>query len=561
MRSRRPLTSKPENRLEQQREVFQYDDNTVHDSLQTLSEFVEQFQYVDDFVFTTSTELKKLTKDSSAIIHSKATVDILETRFEAIVAKLPEVVTKANEADLVELITNEFDNISALLAKIGSSPPATQNLSQAHKTMYKTLSSQLTQAKSSFAAETMATLRSELRELKHGFDHEYETFFTLSSANQSNGQSVLDDCRLSVDKIISLSRLWNEIGEIQMPHIIKDIAKRFETWKSELSTTNKRSSSVSMIPKPSSLRPTKKSDAPPPKRSGKIPRRSQSASRSSEKKPPPLVPEALQEAPANPRKPRRPASAAERQRPKPVEEIKPDEKRGRVQLTEWQTMEGKFARHIAALGANDVLNRFLTELRSLAKERKKQTGPEFEQHIEKLKKAMKAIDQKVLSTKPIAEVAQRLRDAVTAMGSFVKQLPKGATTRSVSRDIDDLQKRLQTLHEQIGRAEWEARLEELRSELTLLQDAASKFAVGDTADLQQLMRENAEIHEKEEVEQDDGERTKICTEMKVVQNRIAAIIAEKKQGQVDEEEAEDLEAELEALLEQQMGLIDQLQTL
>ena len=578
MRStRRPLTAKPEHMLDQQHEEFNYDDNTVQDSLQTLCEFLERFQYIDDFIFTTTSELRKLTEKASGIKHSKYSVVDIETRFEAIALKIPEVVTRANQADLVELITNEFDNLSALFAKIGSNPPATQNLSKAHKIMYKTLSNMLASAKESFASENMATLRTELRDLKHAISHEYETFFTLSKANSSRDSSVIDECRQSVDKIVSVSRLWNEIGDIQLPPLLKDMGKKFEQWKQEVSSTSKRSSSVSMIPKPPVVRGAKKEEQEV-RRGGKIPRRSQSASRSSEKKP--IVPADIQDPhrPTSARsqgaavRSRRPASAANRpvkvdpvrRQPKNDSEDdfvpKTEDKRGRVQLSEWQTMEGKFSRHVAALGTNDVLGRFLTELRATAKDRKKQTGQNFEEHIEKLKKAMKQIEQKVMSTKPMTELGQKLRDAAVATESFVKQV-QGGTTRAIGRELDELVKKLRDVQEKTGRVEWEVKLDDLRAELTMLQDTASRFAVGDTADLQQLMRENAEIQKKEVVSEDDTERKKVCTEMKVVQSRIATIVAERRDGQLDEAEAEDLEAELEALLEQQMGLIDQLATL
>ena len=238
-------------------------------------------------------------------------------------------------------------------------------------------------------------------------------------------------------------------------------------------------------------------------------------------------------------------------------------------MTELKEFETKFARYVAAVGANDSLNRFLNELRVTNKAR--QNKGDIEHHITRLGSLMKQIEDKVVVAKPLFEIEQRLQEVTFAITSCRKQMAT-ATHDDVSKIADELgllKRRLNLIQESCEREGWTSQLEDLKTEIERLNEASAVFVrIKDMdTEIRRLREENIQLikscerTKREQSTELVNQRRKVQVEMKAVQCRIEALQADKKNGELTEAEIEDVEAELDALLEQQMDLIDKMSSL
>lgn len=238
-------------------------------------------------------------------------------------------------------------------------------------------------------------------------------------------------------------------------------------------------------------------------------------------------------------------------------------------MTELRDFEAKFARYVAAVGANDSLNRFLNELRVTNKAR--QNKGDIEHHMTRLGSLMKQIEEKVVIAKPLFEIEQRLQEVTFAITACRKQMATATheDVGKISGELAMLKRRLNLIQESCEREGWTSQLEDLKTEIQRLDEAAAVFVRIEEmdAEIRRLRRENIDLIkacEKTKREQNADlatQRRKVQVEMKAVQCRIESLQNEKKKGEFAEGELEDIEAELEALLEQQMDLIDKMSAL
>lgn len=629
MRSaRKPLTPRRENAdelLTSPRSTA----NNIQESLTSLCDIIQKFQGIDTEIFELVANINSLSRDISSRKQTKSTVSDLQTQFHTITANINGIVDKINSADLVELTTREFDRLSSILAKVNANPPSTPTLGKEHRSTYKCISNTVISAKASFAEENMNSMSSQLLTLKHDLSHEYEPFFRLSQIDKAWRLTIIDECRQIIDKIVDFSNMWNDIGTVRLQPLIDDINRLFETWKKESATSLKRRSpSASLIPRPSSLRTLASSekklldrtDKEPhtPRRSGRIPvsTRSKSATRYSHKK---TSFDIETDFSMTTREPRTPGSETKvrqsgitppRARRSVVDlgktvpiKVVPLLKSPRINHTlveddmsssddefmranqemtyqsptlnrlatdlaeiqaessspasEWHEIEAKFAKHIAALGTNPLFGKLLSQIRAMGKRSRVDYAD--------LKELMQEIEQKVLTSKPIFEVEQRLDDVSHAIARFCSE-----GSEEINMDtLTDMQKRLEAVKEQCEKAAWETQLKELRVELLRVHEVATKFASHNNTELEldNISAENIKLRQQLDEtaqQQDNGfaeKREKVCAEMKAVQGRIAALQIERRHGKLPPDEAQDLEAEFDALLEQQMGLVNSLAAL
>ena len=587
---------------------------------------MQKFQDVDPAIFSMASDIGALSQDVTLSKQTRSGVLELEQRFQKINSELPTAIDKVNSADLVQLTTSTFDKFSYILSKVNANPPSTPALGKEHRCAYKSITDTVVAAKAAFANKDMEGMRQQLGTLKHDLSHQYDPFFRLSQIDKAWRVTIVDECRQLIDKIISLSKVSN-VGHVEVPAVADEIVHAFESWKEEVATAPKRRSpSASLIPRPSPfktiasgerklLERNEKEDSVV-RKTGRIPvsTRSKSATRYEMKR-------SVSDADSGARQPRTPGSetkvrqsritpprarksVAELERTLPSKVV-PLHKSPKIDLSvatdesssddefippnrdmmfqspilnrlatdlaeiqaetsssqsEWSAMEARFTKYVTAIGTNDLFSSLLNALRSIGKRPSRA-------NMASIRDITQEIEQKVLVTKPLFEVEQRLEEVTYAVAGFLKQL--GDEDESPLKQLlIDIQHRLDTLKKTCERAAWDTELKELRVELLRLQEASQKFEATVTreAEVRQISTENAQLkkqvqslnvpHETNTAEQ----REKVCSEMKAVQSRIAALQDERK-NELTEADAEELEAEFEALLEQQMGLVNVLASL
>ena len=628
MRSvRRPLTAKAENAVDLSPPPNK-SAKELHHLLASLSDFMQKFQAIDQAIFSIASDLGAMSQEVAVSKQTRSVVLELEQRFQKMNSELATAIDKVNSADLVQLTTNAFDKFSYILSKVNANPPSMPALGKEHRSAYKSITETVVAAKAAFANEDMEGMRQQLGTLKHDLSHQYDAFFRLSQIDKAWRVTIVDECRQLIDKIISLSKLWN-VGHVEVPAVAEDIVHAFESWKEEVATAPKRRSpSASLIPRPSPfktiasgerklLERTEKEDSVV-RKTGRIPvsTRSKSATRYEMKR-------SVSDTDAGTRQPRTPGSetkvrqsritpprarksVAELERTLPSKVV-PLHKSPKIDLSvatdesssddefiqpsrdmmfqspilnrlatdlaeiqaesspsqgEWSAMEARFTKYVTAIGTNDLFSSLLNALRSIGKR-------PSHANMATIRAVTQEIEQKVLVTKPLFEVEQRLEEVTYAVAGFVKQLGDDEES-PLRRLLIDIQSRLDTIKKTCERAAWDTELNELRVELLRLQEASQKFEATVTreAEVRQISAENAQLrkqvqclnitHETNTAEQ----RDKVCSEMKAVQSRIAALRDERNCGnELTEADAQELEAEFEALLEQQMGLVNALASL
>lgn len=208
-------------------------------------------------------------------------------------------------------------------------------------------------------------------------------------------------------------------------------------------------------------------------------------------------------------------------------------------LLEIKAFEAKLSKYAGSHTVNDLLTQLVSELRSLPKTAKRGMSEKLKQ----VRSLIHSIEDHMSREKPRSEAEKRLHEARSAITNIMQQIGEYR-----SDELETIKEKLS----QIKLTSVEAEIREIREELTKMDTI-----IAENRELKQECEKLRKLQDSNAASQ----RRKVCVEMKAVQCRIAALQTEKKQGGLSETDAEDLEAELEALLEQQMDLIRRMMSL
>jgi chromosome segregation ATPase len=192
--------------------------------------------------------------------------------------------------------------------------------------------------------------------------------------------------------------------------------------------------------------------------------------------------------------------------------------------------EARFTRYIATIGTNDLLTRFLSELR--AAQRNSHRGVDAcGAHFERLRSLMTQIEEKMPIAQPLLQVDARFSELASALDSFTKALAGPQKGHAAKYEAE-----LRSVSQQ-----WAA-IQALRKG----HQTEQLYATVDD----QLRQINKTLTERA------AARASAIQEMRAVQSRMVAIRQER--GRAGQQDREELDAEFEALMEQQSGLIERI---
>lgn len=238
-------------------------------------------------------------------------------------------------------------------------------------------------------------------------------------------------------------------------------------------------------------------------------------------------------------------------------------------MTDLRAFESRFSKYTATIGASEYLRRFLSELRAIQNvlHNDKTSLP---QHVTRLNNLIGEIEEKFETSKPLFEIEMNLDQALNYMNSLSNSLTSSVEASAELAQANAILKQYEMIKDQLEKIANKRRLEaenalsiKFNEEMEKFQKAKDVFqsAQQNNLTLKRLRKENAEL--KKENQQfkatknssNQEQHQKMLLEMKAVHQRMAQIQMERKENECDIEE---LDAEIEALLEQQNMLIEQL---
>lgn len=234
------------------------------------------------------------------------------------------------------------------------------------------------------------------------------------------------------------------------------------------------------------------------------------------------------------------------------------------------SFEQRFIRYVATVGTSDLLGRFVNEIRMTQKAIESDQN-NLSQHVTRLNNLMNQIEEQINISKPMFEIEQNLSQALNQMSNLSDSMVNSVASNAELAEANAIFKQYQLVKEKLEKVAFDRNdsaenelSSKIQTELAKFQEAESTFrnAQENNETLKRLRKENIEMRKemqnlncKNDDHQNSEKYQKILIEMKAVNQRMAEIQIEKKENPDDIEE---IDAELEALIEQQSGLIDQL---
>ncbi|OHS99652.1 hypothetical protein TRFO_08275 [Tritrichomonas foetus] len=245
-------------------------------------------------------------------------------------------------------------------------------------------------------------------------------------------------------------------------------------------------------------------------------------------------------------------------------------------LDELKQFEQRFTKYVATVGASDLLGRFTSELRATQNTVENDVS-KLQQHVLRLQNLITQIEEKIDNSKPLFEIEQRLDQALNHMNRLSSSIESAVAAHADHAEANALAKQFESIHGQLKRImiDREQNAEnhltrQLQQEIEKFQKAESTFKAAQETNalVKKLRKENSDLKkEKEELNRAINNKVKesslssnenyqkIVLEMRAVYQRLAAIQIERKENP---DEVEEIDAEIEALLDQQGGLIEQI---
>ncbi|KAK8842863.1 hypothetical protein M9Y10_025729 [Tritrichomonas musculus] len=236
--------------------------------------------------------------------------------------------------------------------------------------------------------------------------------------------------------------------------------------------------------------------------------------------------------------------------------------------------EKRFVKYIATVGANDSLGYFVNELRA-TQNSIQNNQKALPQHISKLKNSMDQIEEQIDISKPLFEIEQNLEQALDQISDISNSMTSSVASNAELAEANSISKQFEIIKEQLEKVANDRRnnaesmlTNRIEVEFEKFQNAESTFknAQENNETLKRLRKENIEM--RKELQSHNSNKSKksenshkienykkIIIEMKAVNQRLSEIQIERKENPEDTNE---IDAETEALLEQQNGLIEQL---
>jgi glycerol-3-phosphate dehydrogenase len=197
---------------------------------------------------------------------------------------------------------------------------------------------------------------------------------------------------------------------------------------------------------------------------------------------------------------------------------------------ELRDFEARFTRYVATIGTNDLLTRFLSELRVAQRISQRGAGA-CQTYFERLRLLMTQIEEQMAVAQPLLQIDARFTELGIALDTFTKAMGGSQNEHAAKYEAE--------LREVSDR--WAA-IQALRKGQT----AEQLYATVD----EQLRRINDMLMERA------AARASAMTEMRAVQSRMAVIGQER--DHASQQDRDELDAEFEALMEQQSGLIERI---
>jgi hypothetical protein len=459
----------------------------------------------------------------------------VEHNWLSVKSLLVSVVTEINSVDLIDLASKEFESFEQIIEQVNNKPPSTGTLSKDHRSAHKHLMTSIKAARNQLADEQFEQFQSQLHNLRNDISHQYEHFFRLSQIDRAWKTTVVDECRRSLDRLMSYGELWNEIGSIKLPDFLSEVA-------AGISTLTKRRPTASLIPRLSPRRQGQSRGAssilienPKPQRATPVEKRPRAASFSrvtpAEKPKQPQIDKTPRAASVSrvvsAEKPKRaqiektPCAASVSQVvsvEKPKRQPPPESDPIFADLREF---ERRVAQYNAGIVANEHIKAFANELRAMQKVRQR------EPHMTRLKGLLAQIDGEVAASDATRMLDKEFKDAAVGLEE-ASQLLSAAQAPDARR----LAKEVGMLVTMIGSVQPSPQKNDCEGVLGLV----AKISEG--------IESQTEVYRR------------LISEMRAVQERINALRAHRKRAKA--KDRDEIDAEVGALQDQQTGLIEKL---
>jgi hypothetical protein len=480
----------------------------VRDLFTSLSSFVRRFENIDPSAFDLSSSIIAFSSEFLIAVQlhlheSRFELNDFEDRWTELRSELLTFIDAINQVQLSDLCTTEFDALEKTIDRVNALPPTTPSLLRDHKKSYQALKNSLQTARTFLASGQTDLLKAHLRQIRASITHQHEAFFKVSQIDKSWKKMVGVECRRRLDQSLALLDLAPELGALSPPATVDEIAELFDGFRP-----------------PRIARPSPPPDDP------------ESAPKSPIAQKVPVSDSELSDDAffsthesaevASPTANRFVADLSD------IEIVEEEVSDGIV--SELRAFEGRFARYVAAVGASELLTRFMNELR--VTQRLILTGvSDVKDHFARLKTLIGQVEQKVPVAQPLFQSENRFELLAAAVADL-----RGLIGGTHCVDRGKVEEAVQGLARR-----WQAVLEpEARAE------AGGLAALVDD-----------ELRPLERVAHGQfGTRAQLVAEMRAVQTRIVALRVEEESATPEELSA--LGEEFDALFDQEADLAERM---
>jgi hypothetical protein len=374
-------------------------------------------------------------------------------------------------------------------------------------------------ARNHLADEKLDLFHNELQRLKADVGHDYETFFRLSQISKEWKMSVGDQCRRCLEKLMAYGEIWNVIGSISLPDYLGEIGKSLEDLKSTGEAQPRSSSSLKKTPSLQTTKPRAVSvsaaaaatkvalpDAAPRSRAATKPEAMRTTVRARSVSTPV------------------PTLDSSRVSAKGIPPSKLETTQDEGFFSELRQFESQMMKYNAGIMANEHLKAIVNELKAMLKLRRR------EPHLTKLHSFLRQLDTEMNASEALKLIElQRFHQVKDELAKLRTDLSTSqrAETAQFLPDLSELARAFRDLQENSQKKAYET--------VVKLAERITGKATGADA---------------------EPESQNVLVEMKVVQSRILQLRGERKSAK--RHQLQEIEAEIDALMLQQTGLIDRI---
>ena len=253
--SRRPLTARPDNRITSsmaKKPSIPKSKQTIK-ALNSLSNYLSRFEQIDQTIFETSTSLNSFICDLLSFTQANSASREESTeyikRWAIIRNQLANNIITINNSKISEKIDEDFVKLNSIINQVEQAPPSSQKGQKDSKMMLKTIKTALNSARDSSNKKQYDKLKAQMQNFRSDLSHQYESFFRISQIDKSWKETIIDECKRIIDRIISFCDIGKETGITNFP-FVDEITKLMDEFGTESPLREARS----LIPRHSPMK-------------------------------------------------------------------------------------------------------------------------------------------------------------------------------------------------------------------------------------------------------------------------------------------------------------------